>query len=188
MATLQASASPTRQRVNAMNRLAATALVVLVGLTLATPATATLWKWRDGGRTVFSDRPPPSNIPDRAILERPAGMTRGAVPPSPAGPSLVDPTPAPVAAATAPAATEPALEAKLRKEAAEKAAKEKADEAKLAAARADNCLRARGQLKLLDDGVRIAKTNQKGEREILDDKQRADEQARVRKIVVSDCK
>ncbi len=188
MATLQALPLPTQQRVNAMNRLAATALVALIGLTLATPASATLWKWRDGGRIVFSDRPPPASIPDRAILERPTGMERGAVPPSPTGPSLVDPTPAPVAAEPASAATEPALEAKLRKEAEAKAAKQKADEAKLASARAENCLRAKGQLKLLDDGVRIAKTNQKGEREILDDKQRGEEQARVRKIIASDCK
>ncbi|MEO8279070.1 MAG: DUF4124 domain-containing protein [Ideonella sp.] len=171
-----------------MNRLAATALAILAGLTLATPATASQWKWRDGARIVYSDRPPPANIPERAILERPTGMARGAVPPSPSGPSLVDPTPARVAAAPASASTEPALEAKMRKEAAEKAAKEKADEAKLASVRADNCLRAKGQLKLLDDGVRIARTNQKGEREILDDKQRAEEQARVSKIVASDCK
>lgn len=171
-----------------MNRLAAIALVALAGATLATPAAATQWKWRDGGRIVYSDRPPPARIPERAILERPPGMERGAVPPSPTGPSLVDPTPAPVASAPASAATEPALEAKLRKEAEEKAAKQKAEDARLASARADNCLRAKGQLKLLDDGVRIARTNQKGEREILDDKQRAEEQARIRKIIASDCK
>lgn len=188
MGKLHASTLPTRLRVTAMNRLAATALVALIGLTMATPASATLWKWRDGGRIVFSDRPPPANIPDRAILERPTGMERGAVPPSPSGPSLVDPKPAPIVAAPASAATEPALEAKLRKGAEEKAAKQKAEEAKLASARADNCLRAKGQLKLLDDGIRIARTNQQGEREILDDKQRAEEQARVRKIITNDCR
>ncbi len=171
-----------------MERLAAAVFVALISLTLAMPAAAQ-WKWRDGGRVVYSDRPPPASIPERAILERPQGMQRGAVPPSPSGPSLVDATPAPVAAASAAsAATEPALEAKLRKDAEEKAAKQKADEARLASTRADNCLRARGQLKLLDDGVRIAKVNEKGEREILDDKQRGDEQARIRKIIASDCK
>lgn len=172
---------------NAMKRLAAAALFAVIGLTLATPAAAQ-WKWRDGGRIVFSDRPPPARIPERAILERPQGMERNAVPPSPTGPSLIEPTPAPVVAAPASASTEPALEAKLRKEAEEKAAKQKAEEARLASARAENCLRAKGQLKLLEDGVRIAKTNEKGEREILDDKQRSDEQGRVRKIVASDCR
>ena len=88
----------------------------------------------------------------------------------------------------APATTEPALEAKLRKEAEAKAAQQKAEEARIASARADNCLRARGQLKMLDDGVRIAKTNEKGEREILDDKGRSDETTRIRAIIASDCK
>ncbi len=172
-----------------MSRLAAIAFVAFTGLMLALPASAVQWKWRDGGRIVYSDRPPPSRIPERAILERPTGMERGgAVPPSPTTPSLVQPTPAAVVAAPASAAGEPALEAKLRKEAEEKAAQQKAEEAKLASARAENCLRARGQLKLLDDGVRIARTNAKGEREILDDKQRSEEQARTRSIVASDCR
>lgn len=179
---------PTRPRVTAMCRLAATALVVLASLTLALPAEASQWKWRDGGRIVYSDRPPPARIPERAILERPPGMERGAVPPSPTTPSLVTPIPEPVASAVAPATTEPALEAKLRKEAEAKAAQQKAEEARIASARADNCLRARGQLKLLDDGVRIAKTNEKGEREILDDKGRSDETTRIRAIIASDCK
>ncbi|MFG5410725.1 hypothetical protein ABXN37_24710 [Piscinibacter sakaiensis] len=40
---------------------------------------------------------------------------------------------------------------------------------------------------MLDDGVRIARTNEKGEREILDDKARAAEQARLRAVVAADC-
>ncbi len=169
-----------------MSRLAATALIALSALMLAQPASAQ-WKWREGERIIYSDRPPPARIPERAILERPPGLQRGAVPPSPTGPSLVAP-PAPPVASTAPAErSEPALEEKLRREAEEKAAKQKAEEAKLAALRADNCLRARNQLKMLDDGVRVARTNDKGEREILDDKQRAEEQARIRSIIASDC-
>lgn len=174
-----------------MKRLAATALIALCALMNAMPAAAQ-WKWRDGGRIVYSDRPPPARISERAILERPAGLQRNAVPPSPTTPSLVDAPPSPDAArALATAAsggTDPALEAKLRKEAEDKAAKQKAEEAKLAAARAENCLRARSQLKMLDDGVRVARTNEKGEREVLDDKQRSDEHTRTRAIITSDCK
>jgi hypothetical protein len=175
-----------------MSRPAASALLALAALAFAFPAAATQWKWREGGRVIYSDRPPPASIPEREILQRPAGMARGAVPPSPTGPSLVDPAPA---SATAPASsvhTDTGLEARARKEAARKAeaqaAQQKAEEAKIAAARADNCLRARSQLKMLDDGVRIARTNAAGEREILDDKARAGEQNRMRSIIASDCR
>ena len=143
---------------------------------------------------IYSDRPPPASVPERAILQRPPGMARGAVPPSPTGPSLVDPVAGRRAggAAASSAHTDPDLEARARKEAARKAetqaAQQKAEEAKIAAARADNCLRARSQLKMLDDGVRIARTNAAGEREILDDKARAGEQARMRSIIASDCR
>ena len=85
-------------------------------------------------------------------------------------------------------ASEPALESRLRQEAQAKEAERKSQEAKLAALRAENCLRARSQIKLLDDGVRIARTNEKGEREILDDKGRAEETARTRKLVESECR
>lgn len=175
-----------------MSRPVATALLALAGVMLALPAAATQWKWRDGDRVIYSDRPPPASIPERAILRRPAGMARGAVPPSPTGPSLVEPTPLAGAAAASAAHADAELEARARKEAARKAeaeaAQKKAEEAKIAAARADNCLRARSQLRMLDDGVRIARTNATGEREILDDKARADEQARMRTIIASDCR
>lgn len=177
-----------------MSRFAAAALLALAGLSSALPAAAVEWKWRDAaGRIVYSDRPPPASVPDKAILKRPRGLTAAPVPPSPTGPSLVPgqvavvPSPA-ASGASAPKAGEPELEAKRRKEAETKAAQQKAEEGKVAAARAENCSRARDQLKQLDDGMRIARTNAKGEREILDDKARAAEAARVRAIMASDCK
>jgi hypothetical protein len=176
----------------AISRLVTTTLAVLVGLGCALPAAAQ-WKWRDAnGRLIYSDRPPPANVPQRAILERPPGMPASRVPPSPTTPSLVAGAPAvvslPASAAASAPRTDPELEARRKKEADLEAAKSKAEESKLASAKAENCSRARGQLKLLDDGVRIARTNEKGEREILDDKGRAAEQARVRQTIASDCK
>ena len=81
-------------------------------------------------------------------------------------------------------------EVQARKKAAEQeqAAKAKADEDKLAAQRADNCRAARGHLTALESGQRIARTNDKGEREVLDDKGRADETRRAREVVASDCR
>ena len=88
----------------------------------------------------------------------------------------------------APKGVEPELEARLRKEEQQKAAKLKAESEKLAAQKADNCNRARMQLRGLDEGLRVARVNEKGERELLDDKGRAEEAARNREVINADCK
>jgi hypothetical protein len=40
----------------------------------------------------------------------------------------------------------------------------------------------------LESGIRLSRTNESGEREILDDKQRADEMQRTRQIIASECR
>lgn len=161
-------------------------LAVAALLTLSAPAWAQ-WKWKDqSGRVQYSDLPPPPSVTDKDILQRPAGSSRrGPVAP----PSFVAASGAQgsAAAGSAPAG-DPELEAKRRKAEQDEAAKRKAEEAKIAAARADNCQRAKAQLRSLDDGMRMARVNEKGEREILDDKARADEAQRTREIIASDCK
>jgi hypothetical protein len=80
------------------------------------------------------------------------------------------------------------LEAKRKKAEADTAAKTKADQEKNAALRADNCTRAKAQMTTLDSGIRLAQTNPKtGEREFLDDKQRADEARRTREVIAESC-
>ncbi|MDP3083263.1 MAG: DUF4124 domain-containing protein, partial [Rubrivivax sp.] len=80
------------------------------------------------------------------------------------------------------------LEARRRAADAEQQAKAKADDDRLAGQRADNCRRARAHVAALDSGMRIARTNDKGEREVLDDKARADEARRTREVIASDCR
>jgi hypothetical protein len=92
------------------------------------------------------------------------------------------------AAQAKPSAADAELEAKRKKAEADLAAKNKAQEEKIAAAKADNCSRARSQLRMLDSGVRIARVNDKGEREILDDKQRADDTKLAKEAIASDCR
>jgi hypothetical protein len=155
-------------------------LAALMTLVLAQPAAAQ-WKWRDAnGRVTASDLPPPREIPEKDILQRPQARAR-ALPP-----------PAAASASAAPAASAPPVDARLeaRKRAAdeEQRAKAKAEEDKLAAARAENCRRARNHLSTLDSGIRMTRTNDKGEREILDDKARADETRRAREVIASDCR
>jgi hypothetical protein len=158
--------------------------VSVLAVCLCAPAVAQ-WKWRDAsGRTQYSDLPPPQGTPESAVLQRPSGSR------------LRDSTPAPAASGASAASsaalpvaktTEPELEAKLRKEEQEKAAKAKVEADRLAAQRAENCKRAQAQQRTLQDGLRVARLNDKGEREVLDDKGRAVEMERARAVIASDC-
>ncbi|RZK99787.1 MAG: DUF4124 domain-containing protein [Rubrivivax sp.] len=146
---------------------------------------ATQWKWKDAsGATQYSDRPPPAGTPEANILQRPnaARTVQLAKPASEAD--------AAASAAKPPAtkASESELDVKRRKAEEEKEAQRKADEAKSAKTRADNCAQARNYQRTLNDGIRIARTNSKGEREILDDQGRAEEQRRTQEAIASNCK
>jgi hypothetical protein len=79
-------------------------------------------------------------------------------------------------------------EARRKKAEQDVADKKKADDAKIAAIRADNCARAKEQLRTLDSGIRIAWIDAKGEREVLDDTARAAEGRRARDVIASECK
>ena len=153
---------------------------------LAAPAHAQ-WKWKDArGQVHMSDLPPPRDIPQKDILQQPSAATVRRPPTTPAA----APQAASAASATAEAKAkvDPELEAKRKQADQEKATKAKAEEERLTAARADNCKRARDHLSALDAGFRVSRTNAKGEREFLDDKERAVEAARTREIITSECR
>ncbi|MEN9539628.1 MAG: hypothetical protein RLZZ126_1863 [Pseudomonadota bacterium] len=144
------------------------------------------WQWLDkDGRKVFSDRAPPAEIPDKAILKRP-----GRAPAAAAGEAQGFETkaaPAPQLAASRPAPpTE--LELKRKQAADQEVAKRKAEEDRNAKALEASCDRAKLGLRTLQSGVRMARTNEKGEREVLDDTARNSEAARLQSVVDSDCK
>ncbi len=156
---------------------------------LSLPASAQ-YKWRDkNGAVQYSDMPPPQGTPEKDVLQQPAAAARKPVT------AAVQAT-APASGVTVSAAPlkggEPELEAKRKKMEADQAAKTKADakaeDDKQAAARAENCTRAKAYQRTLDEGTRISRTDAKGEREILDDKGRAEEGRRVKNIITSDCK
>jgi ribosomal protein L12E/L44/L45/RPP1/RPP2 len=160
-----------------------TLVVSLLCLGVVT-AQAANWKYRDAqGRIVVSDLPPPAGVQDKNILERPTTVVRRA-------PTQGAAASAPAAAAPAALAqgVDPELEARRKKAASEEELKQKAQQEKDAAQRGENCSRAKSHLAALGDGLRIARTNEKGEREILDDKGRAEEMQRARQVIASDCK
>jgi hypothetical protein len=144
------------------------------------------WVWKDAeGRVTASDRPPPRNVPERDILSRPAPQTppRRAVAPAPAASA-----PAPQAVV---AGREGTLEREVqaRRQAAEQqqTAQQRAEQARVATQRAENCSRARGHMAALESGQRMSRTNERGEREILDDRARADELRRAREAIAGNC-
>lgn len=161
-------------------------IAVIGALALCTPAQAQ-WKWRDkDGRVTASDRPPPQEVADKDIIARPP-VAKPTGPRPAANVAAASAAAArPVAATSAPADRE--LEARKKAAEQERAAKQKADDERLAAQRADNCRRARAQLTALESGMRIARVNDKGEREVLDEPGRADEVRRAREITASDCR
>jgi hypothetical protein len=151
-------------------------------LLAALPAQAQ-WKWKDAkGTVVVSDTPPPREVPERDVLQRPETAARRS---APAAVPAAEPA---SAAVTAKAKVDPELEARRKRTEQEQAERHKADEEKVAAARAVNCKRAREQVTSLDSGARLARTNEKGELEIMDDKARADEMQRARQIISSECR
>ena len=167
----------------------------LVGLAMGTFALAATaqWQWTDkDGRKVYSDRPPPADIQEKDILKRPGGL-RGAVVVTPVAsvPDAAAINSAPDAAVKGNAPKLPVkdkeLEARKKQAETQEAAKKKAEEEKLAQVKAENCDRARKAQVTLDSGVRVATTNAKGEREIMDDKARAAETKRQQGIIASDC-
>lgn len=180
-------------------RTAIALLGVAVALALAAMPASAQWKWRDrSGQINVSDMPPPRDIPERDILERPpppgarpapAAVPASAAPGSAAavGSTQADGAP-PAGAAAEPARVDPELEARRRAAEQEQAKRQQAADAQLAAQRAENCKAARGHLAALESGQRLVRMNEKGEREFLDDRQRAAEMQRARDVIASDCR
>jgi hypothetical protein len=158
-------------------RLAALLLACCVAL----PAQAQ-WKWRDkDGRVTASDLPPPRDVLDKDIISRPAEVRR-----PPVRPAAAASAPGPLAAPKGPLESE--VEARRLAAEQQQAGKAKAEEERLRLQRAENCRRARSHLAALDSGQRIARINDKGEREVIDDRARADELRQARDVVASDCR
>jgi type IV secretory pathway VirB10-like protein len=167
----------------------ALAALLLAGLSLVyTSAQAGMqWKWRDAsGAIQYSDRPPPPGTPESSILSKPLSARTHAPKPPDAASDASAPALAAQPAGARP--SDPELEAKRKKAEDEKAAKQKAEEEKVSKQKADNCQRARGYQRSLQDGIRIVRSNAKGEREVMDDKGRAEEMQRTQEAIQANCK
>ena len=171
------------------------ALAIMMALALAgafggtaAHAAGPAWLWVDAaGHKVFSDRPPPADIPDRNILLRPA---EGSYTPAPSAPPSSAAVQLPVAGAAGgtAAGVDKALQEKRKAAEAAEAAKRKAEEDKRAQVMADNCARAMQAKSGLDAGGRMSQINPNGERVYLDEAGIAAESARLQGIIAENCR
>jgi hypothetical protein len=145
------------------------------------------WQWIDkDGQKVFSDLAPPADVPEKNILKRPVDRfktTSAAEISSPTSPAM----PQSAASAIKLSGVDKELaDKKLKAEEAE-SAKRKASDEQVLKAKVENCARSKQARSSYESGMRIARTNEKGEREILDDAARASELKRIQAIINSDC-
>ncbi len=176
------------------------ALPVLFAATLLTalaaPSAWAQYRWKDAnGQVHASDLPPPREIPDKDILQRPTAGQRPVVPvgsvasPAPsrkASPEQATTTAAPGRPASGP--VDPVLDSRRKQAETESRARARSDDERQAAQRADNCRRAREQLANLDSGQRLTRQNAQGERVVLDDTARASDADAARRVLASDCR
>jgi len=154
------------------------------------------WQWIDkDGRKVFSDRSPPPDVPQKNILKQPGNQFKAAAAAVPAAGDATAVAASPAASSPATGASAPKissadkeLEAKKKQVADAEAAKRKAEEEKVVKAKIENCARAKQARTTFDSGVRVARTNAAGEREVMDDAARAAEVKRIQAVIDSDCK
>ncbi len=158
-------------------------LILLLWLTLAAAPSLAQWHWIDPqGRSVFSDQPPPPNLPEKNIRRKPGTRV---LPPQADTPTLAEQAAAPL---VKPSQDDQALQTKRRALEEAEAAKRRAEENRAAQLRAESCVRARQARAGLDMGGRIARVNEKGEREFLDEAGIAAERQRIDAIMASDCR
>jgi len=156
-------------------------------LALGWSAAEAQWKWRDkGGQLHVSDLPPPADVADKDVLQKPSSANtvrrnQAAAEAAAAGASAAS-------AAVDKPRVDPELEARMKRADYERQQQQKRVDEQRAAAQAENCKNAREQLRTMESGIRIARTNDKGEREILDDKERAEAAQRARNTIASDCR
>lgn len=165
-------------------------LLLMAALAGLGGAASAQWQWIDkDGHKVFSDRAPPTEIPDKNILKRPGNRV-----PMVAASDAVAGEAAPAAAPALPVSAKQAggldkeLEAKKKQAQEAEAAKRKAAEEEMTKARIENCARAKTAKTTFESGVRIGRTNAAGEREIMDDAARAQELKRIDGIIARDCR
>jgi hypothetical protein len=155
-----------------------TTLILAIALAFSAAAMAQQYKWVDqNGRIQYGDAPPPGV---KATPLRP--------PPGPAAQPSAKAADTKAAAKKGPLSpAEQEAEYRRRQMEAEREQGKRAEADQQAAAKRENCARAQENLRTLEAGGRIARTDSKGERYYLEDAQIQQEAVKARQIVQDSC-
>jgi hypothetical protein len=165
---------------------------ITLGFTLllcASPMALAQYVWiNEKGVKQLSDRPPPTDIPEKRILKAPGKVAFNPdavvdAPQDPATPS----TPATPNAPRPPSLAERNASFSQRKADADAAAKRRAADAERKADIAANCDAARQNQTALDQGLRLSSYDKNGERGYMNDQERDDLRKKMQKVLVG-CK
>ena len=142
-------------------------LLLLALLLTSGAATAqSMYKWVDEkGRVTYSDQPPVGNVRSKEVITIPGATNPGAAR------QLVDQD----------------AQFKKRQDDAAKAQAAAAKKEEIAKQKADNCTRARAELRALGDNTPLVKLNEAGERVVLDKAARDAESKRIETFVEENC-
>lgn len=152
---------------------------------LAATAVAETYKWTDAeGKVHYSDQPPPSSVKNPTTVT-PRKKTSRSAPEQESETAKTEGKQAPTAAKTT-----QELDAEFRQRRVEAAEKEAADRkaAQEAEEKRKNCEQSKANVARLKNGGRIARANDQGETEYLDDAQIEAEIARASQAADSWCK
>jgi hypothetical protein len=151
-------------------------LIIIVSmLALATAAQAGVTRWVDAdGKVHYSDQPAPSTAKSQKNLDLKNN------------PAL--PKAAPDSKGGEKSLAEKDLESRKRRVEAEEGAAKQAKDQEEAKSRKSNCAQARNQLQALQEGQKISKFDEKGERVFLEDSARPQAIEEAKKTVDSWCK
>lgn len=146
-------------------------LLILSLLLASAPAGAEIVKWVDSqGRVHYSDQPPPAAKGQQQMnIKNQPGSLGGT-------------------SATQKSTAEQEQDFRKRQMDAADAEKKAAEDKKQAEIAKQNCASARGNLKSLQEGVRLTKYNEQGERVFLDDAERAKAMEDAQRAVKDWCK
>jgi hypothetical protein len=153
-------------------------LILAIALAFSAAVMAQQYKWVDqNGRIQYGDAPPPGV---KATPLRP--------PPGPAAQPSAKAADTKAVAKKGPLTpAEQEAEYRKRQMEAQKEQDKRAEADQQAAAKRENCARAQENLRTLEAGGRIARTDSKGERYYLEDAQIQQEAVKARQIVQESC-
>ena len=150
---------------------------LLLLLLSATAQAGGMYKWVDSsGKIHYSDQAPPANAQQKK-LDIPTHSAPAATP--------SDKKKAP---ATAKSLADREMDFNKRRKQADDAIAKQTKEVEEAKVAKENCERARGSLRSLEENMRVTQTNEKGERVFLDGEARQKEMDRAKKGVADWCK